>query len=60
MKHPNAVKLFGYSFNAIWKKKDGRELTRAYLALEYIGGGDLYYYVKVNLFSNEVCRFYYS
>jgi serine/threonine protein kinase len=32
----------------------------AYLVLEYIGGGELFYYIKVNPFSIEICRYYYK
>ncbi len=45
LKHPNIIKFYELNESAIYHKKDGREVEVAYMSLEYISGGELFYYV---------------
>lgn len=46
IKHPNAIRCYEMKESCYWVKKDGREIECAILVLEFIGGGELFYYIK--------------
>jgi serine/threonine protein kinase len=60
LKHPHIVKCIELKESAQWVKKDGRVLEVAYMALEYISGGELFYYVLVKTFAPEICRYFFK
>lgn len=60
LQHPYMVKLIDFKADATWKKSDGREVPIAYMALELIQGGELFDYVAIRSFSQDICRYYFK
>lgn len=59
-KHPNILKCYGYSEDAIAKKPDGTELEVNYAALEYAEGGEFFEYIaETGKFKEKEARYFF-
>ena len=60
VQHENIVKMVGWAESEILIKKDGSEIEVAYIALEYVAGGELFSFViNGGPLPENICRFYF-
>jgi serine/threonine protein kinase len=53
------VQLIEFKEDAIKIKSNGNRVPIAYMVLELVNGGELFDYVALRPFSENVCRFYF-
>ena len=51
LNHPYMVKLIGFNAHATKVRGDGSKVPVAYMALELINGGELFYFIDLKAFS---------
>ena len=59
--HENIIRIFDWSESEIWTKRDGSQREVAFIALEFVEGGELFSYViNGGAFPETICRFYFT
>ena len=54
------VRLLEYKNDAKWVKSNGRQVSVAYMVLEFVQGGELFDFVSLGAVSEPVCRYYFK
>lgn len=58
--HPYMVRLVNFKESAVKIKSDGKQVNVAYMALELITGGELFDFVAIRAFSENISRYYFK
>jgi len=54
------IRLLAFREDAVWIKKNNVQVRVAYMVLEYVSGGEFFYYLSSAGFKPTICRFYFK